>query len=132
MQDRVPPELPGSGEEGLSPLCLPTQVPRAECSHLTQYSVPTETVGWGSAQSSQLGLPSARLLPFPQDIMAVCLGKKTLGCDQSSSLPRKPRKPVKMCPSPLTTYLPWEVVGNPMPLSQVEEEGSFVLTSSPH
>lgn len=41
MQDRLPPELPGRGEEGLPPLCPPAQVPAAEyLTHLLSPPIP--------------------------------------------------------------------------------------------
>nr|XP_012642203.1 uncharacterized protein LOC105883561 isoform X2 [Microcebus murinus] len=40
VQDRLPPELPGRGEEGLPPLCPPAQVPGTERSHLIPTSRP--------------------------------------------------------------------------------------------
>lgn len=45
MQDRLPPDLPGRGQEGLPPLCPPTQIPGAEQSHLIPPLVPTRDPG---------------------------------------------------------------------------------------
>lgn len=45
MQDRLPPDLPGRGQEGLPPLCPPAQIPGAEQSHLIPPLVPTRDPG---------------------------------------------------------------------------------------
>lgn len=86
VQDRLPPELPGRGEEGLPPLCPPAQVPRTEHSHLSQRAVPTKAAGWrlGSPISAGFGVS-----PDPLKVSQLSPLSRRLRCDQSTSLPEE-------------------------------------------
>lgn len=105
VQDRLPPELPGRGEEGLPPLCPPAQVPRTERSQLSRCAVPARSGLW----------PAPLAAPSP---CALSRGHSHVPWQEDSDATRArahQMEPSMMSPTPSTTRLPQKVGTPPVP-----------------
>nr|XP_012642202.1 uncharacterized protein LOC105883561 isoform X1 [Microcebus murinus] len=92
VQDRLPPELPGRGEEGLPPLCPPAQVPGTERSHL---------------------IPTSRPHPRGQGVSANSLGRAVSQCHSCVPLAGRPSDVTRAQASQRKPRMPDDAPGPP-------------------
>lgn len=126
VQDRLPPELPGRGEGGLSPLCPPAQVPRKERSPLSRCAVPGPRLRGSGSRPAWPPVASACIL-------SRCPSHVPCREDPDATRARAYQtKPLRMSPSPSTTRLLHKVwTPSDAPPSQGKWGGELCTNQAP-